>query len=546
LDEEEDEEEDDEALDEVNGCGVCKKANKFNTMLLCDKCDRGFHSNCVGLKKVPEGDWFCSRCKSSGSQNNAKQRQSKSSGKSEGKGFFHKMRNGGKVMLTEESYRDAAITLKIKLIAADIDDDGDSDHDDRMQELLHDGDNDDADGDDADASGAGSAKGSAGKFARSSGSRSKSNVKCKVCKQEKEGNKITCTECDNIFHLSCLDPPLKKEPKDKNSWSCSMCKKGKENRRKSRSDDDDSGSNDDSDSSNDDDNSVSNASESDKSEDDDDDNNDEVEEESESSEDSSSSSSSSDDSSEEASDTDDDEEDEDEEDEDQDGDEVEDDDEDDNDGKKDAQEPVEGNEGDKCCVCYDSVSYQDNPIMYCEGKVGGKECNVIVHQQCYGVEKIPKGKWLCDSCKHPGKTVADKVCVLCGTQGGGLKRLQEDDAQTQATSKDNKDKDGKDKPRWCHISCAIWIPGMEFGDVDKREPIFGLSKVEKMRFKLNCGVCQKKNVGACIQCSDKKCKNCFHVACALNDSKYDLYFDLASVPAIRYSYCPDHARKVRK
>jgi len=30
--------------------------------MLCDGCDSGFHTSCIGLSTVPFGDWFCRRC----------------------------------------------------------------------------------------------------------------------------------------------------------------------------------------------------------------------------------------------------------------------------------------------------------------------------------------------------------------------------------------------------------------------------------------------------------------------------------------------------
>ena len=32
-------------------------------MLICDDCEEGFHVRCVGLKKVPRGEWRCPACK---------------------------------------------------------------------------------------------------------------------------------------------------------------------------------------------------------------------------------------------------------------------------------------------------------------------------------------------------------------------------------------------------------------------------------------------------------------------------------------------------
>lgn len=32
-------------------------------MLLCDGCDKGFHTHCVQLRAIPEGAWHCRRCR---------------------------------------------------------------------------------------------------------------------------------------------------------------------------------------------------------------------------------------------------------------------------------------------------------------------------------------------------------------------------------------------------------------------------------------------------------------------------------------------------
>lgn len=31
-------------------------------MMFCDRCDRGFHTYCVGLGEVPSGSWLCTEC----------------------------------------------------------------------------------------------------------------------------------------------------------------------------------------------------------------------------------------------------------------------------------------------------------------------------------------------------------------------------------------------------------------------------------------------------------------------------------------------------
>ncbi len=39
-------------------------------MLLCDKCNRGYHTSCLSppMEAIPEGEWFCQRCDSKKAQ----------------------------------------------------------------------------------------------------------------------------------------------------------------------------------------------------------------------------------------------------------------------------------------------------------------------------------------------------------------------------------------------------------------------------------------------------------------------------------------------
>lgn len=44
-------------------CKVCDRHDREDIMLLCDGCNRGFHTDCIGLKKVPsEAYWYCKKC----------------------------------------------------------------------------------------------------------------------------------------------------------------------------------------------------------------------------------------------------------------------------------------------------------------------------------------------------------------------------------------------------------------------------------------------------------------------------------------------------
>ena len=56
---------------ECKRCSKCSNSHDEDKMLFCDRCDRGFHTYCVGIDVVPNGAWICNTCKS-GNENNVK------------------------------------------------------------------------------------------------------------------------------------------------------------------------------------------------------------------------------------------------------------------------------------------------------------------------------------------------------------------------------------------------------------------------------------------------------------------------------------------
>ncbi|KAJ6788211.1 hypothetical protein PWT90_02176 [Aphanocladium album] len=52
--------EDDE--EEANPCPVCGSAEREDILLLCDSCDAAYHTHCIGLDYIPDGDWYCMEC----------------------------------------------------------------------------------------------------------------------------------------------------------------------------------------------------------------------------------------------------------------------------------------------------------------------------------------------------------------------------------------------------------------------------------------------------------------------------------------------------
>ncbi|PIA45634.1 hypothetical protein AQUCO_01600095v1 [Aquilegia coerulea] len=64
-----------------------------------------------------------------------------------------------------------------------------------------------------------------------------------------------------------------------------------------------------------------------------------------------------------------------------------------------------------CSVCGSSKKDRNNCLLEC------CSCLIRVHQACYGVSRVPKGRWCCRPCRVNSK---DNVCVLCGYEGGAM------------------------------------------------------------------------------------------------------------------------------
>lgn len=144
-----------------------------------------------------------------------------------------------------------------------------------------------------------------------------------------------------------------------------------------------------------------------------------------------------------------------------------------------------------CSVCNQKET-PNNTIVFCDN------CNIAVHQECYGIIFIPPGPWFCRPCSQNNfsRALTRPYCALCpetGQQCGPLK-------QTTCGT-------------WVHVLCAVWIGELCFGNWHYLEPVEGIEKIPASRWKLSCCVCKLK-LGACIQCSSKNCFVAYHVSCA--------------------------------
>ncbi|KAF5369076.1 hypothetical protein D9758_003051 [Tetrapyrgos nigripes] len=138
-----------------------------------------------------------------------------------------------------------------------------------------------------------------------------------------------------------------------------------------------------------------------------------------------------------------------------------------------------------CAICDDSEGENSNAIVFCDG------CNLAVHQDCYGIPYIPEGQWLCRKCTvSPENPVS---CILCPNEGGAFKQTVTGE--------------------WVHLLCAIWVPETSVANSVVMEPVTGVEKISKQRWKLKCSLCEIRE-GACIQCAKTSCFLAFHATCA--------------------------------
>lgn len=142
---------------------------------------------------------------------------------------------------------------------------------------------------------------------------------------------------------------------------------------------------------------------------------------------------------------------------------------------------------DKCNVCHMDEEYENNLFLQCD------KCRMMVHARCYGeIEPLDGVLWLCNLCR-PGAPTSPPPCCLCPIIGGAMKPTT----------------DG----RWAHLTCAMWIPETCLKDIKRMEPIDGLERINKDRWKLLCSICGV-SYGACIQCSNNTCRVAYHPLCA--------------------------------
>ncbi|CAH1959185.1 unnamed protein product [Acanthoscelides obtectus] len=152
-------------------CRICRRQKDSENMLLCDNCNLGHHLYCLKpkLSSIPQGDWFCDRCKKE------KEKEER---------------------LKQPSEPQPAKKRKI-FVDEDVEEEESGEEEDDVDEEEED--------DDADEE--------------------------RLCKRCGSGGEvITCEKCSVYYHLECCKPPMRRAPRG--AWTCEKCKNKSETKRK--------------------------------------------------------------------------------------------------------------------------------------------------------------------------------------------------------------------------------------------------------------------------------------------------------------------------
>ncbi|XP_077483322.1 PHD finger protein 14 isoform X2 [Amblyomma americanum] len=179
-----------------------------------------------------------------------------------------------------------------------------------------------------------------------------------------------------------------------------------------------------------------------------------------------------------------------------------------------------------CAVCLGDISVEDDEIVECDC------CSVSVHEGCYGItdsdsvmstgSSSSTEPWFCDACRAGQK---EPICELCPNSGGIFKET--------------------DVGKWVHLVCALYIPGVAFGNVEKLTPVTLFEMPYSRWGAKSCVLCEDERLsrtGVCITCDAGMCKASFHVTCAQREG----LLSEASMEEIAdpfFAYCKLHADK---
>ena len=170
-------------------------------------------------------------------------------------------------------------------------------------------------------------------------------------------------------------------------------------------------------------------------------------------------------------------------------------------------------DGEVCDICGMGYSEPDDMLVFCD------QCNIAVHQGCYGISKLPEGEWLCSVCRQ-GRLPQETRWCLCLHEGGAMHRTL----------------DG----RYIHLICVYYTPELSLDLNGPEVLVRGMNQIDPERAQLICCICGQKGAG-CIQCNSRNCSMAYHPFCA-SKAGYLLTSDEKHGRFRYLSYCAQHSK----
>lgn len=212
----------------------------------------------------------------------------------------------------------------------------------------------------------------------------------------------------------------------------------------------------------------------------------------------------------------------------------------DNDYLKSLKDRGEENEEDEIPIC--SLCLNLRPSCAKEEVIQCDKCGVAVHESCYGMDPDVTADdnstesasvtepWFCEPCVYGEKEPPH--CELCPVRYGALKRS---------------DAGG----RWVHLLCALYTPGITFGDIERLTAISWQEIDYKLFGKRACSGCSDRlesRTGIVVECDAALCKNFYHPTCAqrlglLIDRSEEMHDDEEEFHDERFIHCKKHSHE---
>ncbi|KAL6861844.1 hypothetical protein ACP4OV_017544 [Aristida adscensionis] len=161
---------------------------------------------------------------------------------------------------------------------------------------------------------------------------------------------------------------------------------------------------------------------------------------------------------------------------------------------------------DVCCLGESGMT--SDRMLHC------KNCEISVHQKCYGVHDVPDRFWFCLWCSRnigiPRRLTRSDACrtvstpcVLCSKEKGALKPVKRDPGPSADVA----------NQEFVHLFCSLWRPEFLVEDMESMEPVTNKVDTQENQTKLVCNLCKAMH-GACVRCSHGTCRTSFHPICA--------------------------------